>query len=464
MLGIFSVIGRYIIRKHIAPFLFGTFLVVFLFLMQYLINYLDKLVGKGLSAWIIIQLITYHLGWMVVLAIPMGVLFSTLMAFGGLSSNSEITVIKASGGSLISLMRPIIFFGVLLTIFVFWFNDAILPETNHQAKVLYSDITRKKPTFALEPGQFSNQITGYTILSRFLDSSSGKMTGVTIYDNSKLGQQNVISADSGYIRPNVNFDKMILTLYNGEIHQSFNLRPEIYRIIKFKDAQIRIETEDFAFKRSSGEMLSRGDRELHISDMEKILAGLDSNMTERQVDLDKLLKQHLELILYGKNNYNTYYQSQIIKNDSLLNLHLNALKNAQMHIEYFRNSVQANINMIESIRKRQNQYIVEIQKKYAIPFACLIFVLIGAPLGIVIRRGNFGLSAILSLAFYIFYWVFLIGGEKLADRDFISPTLSMWSANIIIGIVGIILTIRVNRESFKYPVLDLLRKLKILKT
>lgn len=463
MLNIFSVFSRYVLRKHIAPFLFGTFLVVFLFLMQYLINYLDKLVGKGLSAWIIIQLITYHLGWMVVLAVPMGVLFSTLMAFGGLSSNSEITVIKASGGSLLSLMKPIMFFGILLTIFVFWFNDAILPETNHQAKVLFSDITRKKPTFALEPGQFSNQITGYTILSRYLDSATGKMTGVTIYDNSKLSQQNIISADSGYIKPNINFDKMIVTLYNGEIHQSFSTRPDIYRIINFKDAQIRIETEDFAFTRSSADMLSRGDRELHIADMEKILSGLDSNMNERQADLDKLLNDHFELILHNKKNYNTFYQNQYVKNDTILNSHLNSLKNSQLQIEYFRNEIQANINMIESIRKRQNQYIVEIQKKYAIPFACFIFVLIGAPLGIVIRKGNFGLSAILSLAFYIFYWIFLIGGEKLADRDFISPTLSMWSANILIGIGGVLLTIRVNRESFKYPILHFLRKIRIIK-
>jgi lipopolysaccharide export system permease protein len=134
-----------------------------------------------------------------------------------------------------------------------------------------------------------------------------------------------------------------------------------------------------------------------------------------------------------------------------------------LQIEYFRNEIQANINMIESIRKRQNQYIVEIQKKYAIPFACFIFVLIGAPLGIVIRKGNFGLSAILSLAFYIFYWIFLIGGEKLADRDFISPTLSMWSANILIGIGGVLLTIRVNRENFKYPILHFLRKIRIIK-
>ncbi len=463
MLKSFSIVKRYILQKHFAPFVFGTFLVIFLFLMQYLINYLDKLVGKGLSAWIIIQLIIYQLGWMVVLAIPMGVLFSTLMAFGNLSNNSEITIIKSSGGSLVSMMQPLFVFGILLTLFVFWFNDAILPETNHQAVVLYSDITRKKPTFALEPGQFSSQITGYTILARYVDSASGKLTGLTIYDNSKLTTQNIISADSGYIRPNVNFNKIILTLFNGEVHQTFKSKPDVYRIINFKDAQIRVDAEDFAFHRSNSNMLSRSDRELHITDMEKIIVGLDTNMRQRQQDLDKILMTHLNYLLYGKGNYekfNLNYPN--IKNEKIVK-QINSLKNAQLQSDFFRNSIQANINLIESLRKRQNQYIVEVQKKYSIPFACFIFILIGAPLGIVIKKGNFGISALFSLGFYIFYWIFLIGGEKLADRDIISPVLSMWAANILIGIIGIILTIRVNRESFKEPFLVFLRKLKIIR-
>ena len=126
---------------------------MFLFLFQFLMRYLGELVGKGLSNWVIIQLITLNLSWMFVLAVPMGVLFSTLMSFGNLSANYEITIIKASGGGLMKMMLPVIFFGILLTGFLFWFNDNVLPETNHQAKVLLNDITRKKPTFSIEIGR-----------------------------------------------------------------------------------------------------------------------------------------------------------------------------------------------------------------------------------------------------------------------------------------------------------------------
>lgn len=458
-----KIIDWYILRGHFAPFIFGSSLVVFLFLMQFLINYLDRFVGKGLSIWIILQLIMYYLSSMVVLAIPMGVLFSTLMVFGNLSSNSEITIIKASGGSLVSMMRPLFAFGIFLTIFLFWFNDYVLPESNHQAKVLMSDITRKKPTFNIEAGQFSTQLTGYTILARKVDSLSGKMTGVTIYDNSKFTTQYIISADSGYIRPNASYTKMILTLFDGEVHQSFPMKPEAYRVINYKEAEIRIEIEDFAFKRTSADMLSRGDREMHISDMKKIVSEVDTNIIQRKKELRTVVASHLDFLLKGKGSYSKFSGYSFRNADSLTKMKLTALKNAELQMDYFRNSVAASYQIINSVEKRKDSYIVEIQKKYAIPVACFVFILIGAPLGIIIRRGNFGISALLSLAFYIFYWICLIGGEKLSDRNLASPVLSMWLANIVIGVIGILLTYRVNRESFKYPFLHFLRKIKLIR-
>ena len=129
----------------------------------------------------------------------MGVLFSTILAFGNLSSNYEIPVIKSSGGSLIQMMTPMIIVGFLLSLFMFWFNDYVLPESNHQAKVLMSDIQRKKPTFAIEKGQFSSQIEGNVILSREMDSSTGMLYDVTIYDTRRVDERNIISADSGKI-------------------------------------------------------------------------------------------------------------------------------------------------------------------------------------------------------------------------------------------------------------------------
>lgn len=460
MVKVNTILNRYILRQHIAPFIFGTALVMLLFLMQFLINHLDKFIGKGLSPWIIIQLIVYQLAWMLTLAVPMGTLFSSLMTFGNLSSNSEITIVKASGGSLFFMMRPVVISGIFLALFVFWFNDYVLPESNQQAKILMADITRKKPTFALESGQFSSELTGYTILARQVDSLTGKMSKVTIYDKSKFNTFNIINADSGFIRPNANFEQMILSLYNGEVHQTFAMQPSAYRIIEFKSLIVRIDAEEFAFKRSSSDMFSRGDREMNINDMQKIADGIDTNLKMRKIEFFDIIKSHYNYIVHGKGNYQRYETSDHRFGDSAQTRRVVILRNVELQMDYFYSSVVATANMIESLKNRKNQYIVEIQKKYAIPVACLIFVLIGAPLGIIIRKGNFGISAIMSLAFYIIYWIFLIGGEKLADRNIISPFWGMWLGNIVIGISAILLTIRINYETFGIKIRNIFNRTK----
>ncbi|MFY7997862.1 MAG: LptF/LptG family permease, partial [Candidatus Kapaibacteriota bacterium] len=126
-----SYISRYILRAHIGPFFFGAFTVMFVFLLQFLINFLPQLVGKGLGAWVITQLIALNLAWMVTLAVPMGVLVASLMAFGNLGSTNEITIIKSGGGSLLRMMRPMLVTGVLLSLALFWFNDFVLPDANY---------------------------------------------------------------------------------------------------------------------------------------------------------------------------------------------------------------------------------------------------------------------------------------------------------------------------------------------
>jgi lipopolysaccharide export system permease protein len=245
--------------------MFGASTVVFLFLFQFLVNHLNRFLGKGLSYWIIFQLIGYNLSWMFVFSIPIGILFGTLMAFGNLASNQEITVIKSGGMSLIKMMYPLIILGIFAGIFLYWFNDNILPETNHKAKVLLNDVTRKKPTFSIEAGQFSTDLEGYTILARAIDSTNGMLKGVTIYDNTRGMKINLVSADTGTIEFSADFTKFIIFLRHGEIHQIIPNKAVNFRKILFERYQIVVPAVGFAFERTNENMISRGDRELRIS-------------------------------------------------------------------------------------------------------------------------------------------------------------------------------------------------------
>lgn len=444
-----NIIDKYIIRAHIAPFLFGVFVVVFLFLLQFIIKFIDQLLGKGLSYWIVTQLIVLNIAWMVVLAVPIGVLFSTLLAFGSMSAAHEITIIKASGGSLIRMMAPLIILGAIISYLLFLFNDDVLPEANHRAKILMNDIQRKKPTFSLESGQFFTEMDGYVILSRKVDSLSGMLYGVTIYDNRQLMQQNIASSDSGRVRFNQDYSKLIVTLYKGEAHQLIPNNLSNYRIIHFDTYEVQIPASGYNFVQSSPGMMSRGDRELRIKDMRVISDNSKARMNEADRKISRELNKNLDFLKVRDKNAqargiaegSTAYEI-ITKGDSAA-----AVRKAIKRVNFLMATIQTDISQSLMYREQMDQYLVEIHKKYAIPFACLVFVFVGCPLGIITRGGNFGVSAAITLGFYILYWACLIGGEKLADRGMVSPLLSMWLGNIIIGILGIILTIKVNNES-----------------
>src|SRR5437867_7960076 len=151
---------RYLLRAHSGPFVFSLCTLMFLFLLQFVMKFIDQLIGKGLSAWIIIELIALNLAWMLVLAVPMSVLVATLMAFGDLSSKNEITAMKASGISIYRMLAPITVAATVIAILLVWFNNYVLPEANHKAKTLMIDIRKKKPTLNLVPGLFSQDIAG----------------------------------------------------------------------------------------------------------------------------------------------------------------------------------------------------------------------------------------------------------------------------------------------------------------
>ncbi len=428
---------------HIAPFIFGTCVVMFLFLFQFLFNNIDQLVGKGLSEWVIIQLIVYNLSWMVVLAVPMGVLFSTLMTFGNMSSAYEVMIIKTSGGNLIGMMKPLLLAGVFLTVFLFWFNDYVLPEANHRAKVLMMDIKRKKPTFSIKPGQFSQQLEGYTILARRVDSLTGAMEDVTIYDTRRGDEINVVSADTGIANFSPGMSKLILDLYDGEIHKIEVNHLEDYRKVDFEKYRILIGARGFALKRTDEAAISRGDREMRIKDMEKIVESAREKQREFAQKIRNKIKSHY--------NYLIGADTSAVMEATKDTTELETLQNVKKRLSFLRSNLSAEIMRKEDYEKRERQYLVEIHKKYAIPFACIVFILVGCPLGIMTKRGNFGVSASISIGFYIFYWACLIGGEKLADRGFMHPVFSMWLGNILTSIMGIILVTKVNNESLRVP-------------
>lgn len=441
------ILNKHILKSHIGPFLFGSLLVIFLFLFQFILKYLDQLVGKGLSYWVITQLIVLNVAWMVVLAVPMGVLFSTLMTFGNLSANHEVTIIKASGGSLLKMMAPVMIAGSLVAIFLFWFNDYVLPSANHKAKSLFEDIRRTKPTFNVEAGQFATDLDGYTILARNVDTATGTLFDVTIYDNTKSKAVSIANADTGLIKFNSNYSRLVLELTNGEAHQLVPLDINNYRKVKFNKYEVSVPVEGFSFEKSNPNFTSKGDREMMVAEMQTIVDTAIKSKTNYQSNLNNLFWMNYEFLM-GRAKFSDFIKYETV--DFYDTNYASMFYIFQNRYNTLRNQIQSNFNSMNDYNRTIRSYQVEIYKKYAIPFAAFLFIFVGCPLGIITKGGNFGLSAAMSLGFYIFYWACLIGGEKLADRGMLSPVIAMWMGNFILAILGILLTLNVSREGFYF--------------
>ena len=229
-----------------------------------------------------------------------------------------------------------------------------------------------------------------------------------------------------------------MDLYDGEIHQMAIANPLQYRKILFTRQKLATHAEGFDFERSSNSAFIRGDRELSAGVMRYIVDSLQQQLSEAETGLASLKSESVTRLLQGsiKPGPNT-------ADWRMIEQYSTAASQAMM----LQSIVEGRSSSDDYLLRRVKEYLVEINKKYSIPVACFVFVLVGAPLGVMARRGGFGVAASLSLGFFLLYWASLIGGEKLADRELLEPWVGMWMANIFIFVIGMILTLRIAREN-----------------
>ena len=229
------ILSRHILRAHVGPFLFSNAIIIFLFLLQFLMKRAGDLVGKGLSVWVILELISLNLAWMLVLSVPMAVLVATLMAFGKLAADNEVTIMRASGMSLYRMMAPVVLASMVVTGGLIWFNNSVLPDANVRLQTLMTDIVRIKPTLSLQSGVFSSEkdLPNYRILVRRTFEESNDLEGVTIYDLSDPEFSVVVTAKTGTVHFSSDYTRVIMDLRDGEIHQLDSKTLKRYRRLRF---------------------------------------------------------------------------------------------------------------------------------------------------------------------------------------------------------------------------------------
>ncbi len=408
------ILTRYLLRAHVGPFIFALSILTGLLFVNTVARRFPSLAGKGLPAEVLLQVMVLSLPHIIALTLPMAVLVAVLYAYSQMTADNEVTALKASGINLLRMMVPLVVAATLLSVFMVWFNDRVLPETNHKLAGLMMDINSKSPTLTMKDNGVVNDIPSRDFSQHFLlramviDPATNRMTGVVIHDVSDPNVSTTVFADSGHMTFNRERTDLFLTLYDGRMDQLKRQTPKDLDRVFFREQRMQLKEIGNQFERTSDSY--RSDRELSLDT-------LAARIESAKYDL-ALVRQGVAALKQGSPS------------------------NDGVPIGEFEMDQRA-----ASLQNQINEYAVEWHKKFAIPFACIIFVLIGAPIAVRFPRGGAGMVIFISLVIFGIYYMSLIGGESLGNKGTIPPFLGPWAPNFFFGAIGIVAVMRIGRET-----------------
>ena len=409
---------------------------------------------------IVIELILTNLAYMVVMAVPMAVLVSTLIAFGKFSEWNELTAIRAAGVNPTKLILPVLGVGFLLFLAMAYFSNYVLPEANHKARSLFIDIRLAKPGFDLQESAFYEGIEGYTFLVQKIDADTDSLHDVTIFQEPTDDRYRAyIRAKSGWLQSDDD-QTLSLFLHDGSIMRYIpgkERNEETLEQTLFNRYRMSFDLSDLVFSRQNPDNRSRTDRTMSAQAM---MAAVDSITASIQKEYDSLLEKtgQQETTPFKPSTTARTFSLRRSDQDSIPAVHsnieiLNLLEAAtdqtnliilaSSSLGRYKGDVQTFKSNWEWRNFRIAEFMVEVHKKLSIPFACMVFVIIGAPIGMLTRKGNIGVAAFIGAIILTIYFVALIQGEKLADRMVITPFMGMWGINLFLLSIGIILWLHV---------------------
>jgi len=466
--------------KTFLPLFIMTFgICLFIFIMQFLWRSIDDMVGKGLELGIIAQLFFYFAMTAVPQALPLAILFASLMTFGNLGEQYELLAMKASGISLVRIMRPLTVFLIVIAISAFFFQNNIIPVSQVKMYTLLISVRNKSPELEI-PEKVFYSINGQNIYVKEKDNKNKLLKGVMIYDYSAgFNNARVIVADSGRLEMSTDKKFLIMTLYSGESFE--NLKTGNRTAREAKDA-VPYQRQTFGLM----EMLLEFDSNFNMTNealfsgrfVAKNIETLRESIDSMSVRLDSIRSAEsktLYALSYKKtlagfeNNRPNPVQSNeepdsqqgnknmadvkpVMNFDSLYkaqapDIKASLLSYSKRNIESLQVNYTNKSDILKYEEKELRLHHTEMHKKFTLSFACLVFFFIGAPLGAIIRKGGLGAPAVISVVLFVVYYIIDNIGYKMARDGIWEPWQGMWLSSSVLLPLGIFLTYKAVNDS-----------------
>ena len=451
-------LDQFILRSFIGPFIAILFVVIFILMMQFLWLYIDELVGKGLSMKVILEFLGWGSATLLPLSLPLATLLASMMTLGTLGENNELLAIKAAGISLQRVMIPLAIVCLLVSIGAFFISNDLIPLAYNKIYTLRDDIGKTKEEIKIPTKTFYSGIEGYILRVNDRNDETGMMHDVMVYNHTdNKGNTSLTIADSAEMKMSKDKTYLTFVLYHGSNYEETNTKK--YRDttlqlqkIDFNKQSIIIPLENYAFQKSDS---SRFNDQVKSMNLKQLNQSQDSIgiLNAKGKEENILAMQRSRTLRYNtqldtaKREHNTHFTAEKALEWNDVDEEIRAVERAK------KNAEEMQMNLTSYSRERYHHTFIlrlidiEILKKFALSIACFIFFFIGAPLGALIRKGGLGSSAIISVLFFVAYWVIDISGVKLARDGAVSPFSGVFFSSYVLFPTGLYLTWKAINDS-----------------
>ena len=433
-----------IIGAYWGPFVITFLIVLFIFSMQWLWKWVDEFMGKGLPWDVLIELIIYATCGFIPLVLPLAVLLSSIMTMGGLGEHSELTPMRSAGLGLGKIIRPLVVFTLLIAGFSFFFSNNLLPLINLKSQSLLWDVTKKKPALTLKPGVFFNGIDGFSMRVGEKNDADGTLRDVLIYDHREAFQANrtVIRAKRGNMQRSVDGQFMLLTLEDGVFYDERDRMPGIQGgsepMVRgsFKQELFRLDLSGLGLQRTDEDLFKDHYKMLTLGQLAHTEDSLNTKVSERMNTQEHYLRNALWIT---RDPVNTAAPGTAAAPPATL-----FRASGRGTYELAQTMLRSNLEFVDRSEQERNdrtrmiaKFRIEWHRKLMLAFACVVFFLIGAPLGAIIRKGGMGLPTVFAILFFLIFHVISFSTEKLVVAGQVGAWPGMWISTFVLLPVGL---------------------------
>ena len=453
------------VLKSFGYMFVGTFFIcLFIFVMQLLWLYVDELVGKGIPMDVLMKFFYYAALTLVPKSLPLAVLLAALITFGNFGERMELTAMKAAGVPLLRVMRPLMAFCIGLGVVSFYFQNVTVPHANLQLQTLLISMKQKSPELEIPEGAFYDGIDNYNLYVKKKDNNTGMLYGVVIYNMSN-GFENatILKADSGRLETTADKQHLKFILYHGEQFENLkdgqiNSKNIPYRREQFGEKTMLIEFST-EFDMMDGSFLSGNAMN---KNMAQLSHDVDSMLSE-QDSIGRVYYAQLKSGSYASHNLtrvDTTKLEELIEDKGVSSIDVDSLfhssthdqrkkwlENEERRINNLKNELKLKAKTVYNADKNIRRHQVEWFYKITMSLSCLVFFLIGAPLGAIIRKGGLGMPVIVSVFTFIVYYILDTSGTKLAREGEIPVWWGAWMSTSVLAPLGVFLTYQANKDS-----------------